>query len=267
MNMKKKSLLMLLVIVVAILVVSFVSVTYAWFLSRYSAEYDFVVKADSHIVLRYESSLQFAPGTTQSTESNKILVAKAKSANPISNTLQETPSGLDVFDTSKVAVSANCVRFSATGAYWVGNITESGALSFALSATPENNDAYDLVQYGELSYAVVFDYFGQKTVLYYNGTYYTTTPQVTTPITLPNTATTFATDADDPWYPIPADQQITINYDEETRVIFENGMRLLPNTRFAFRLYVFAAKVDDFTDMDWNGQNVHITATISVPNE
>lgn len=276
MNTKKKALLFLIITIVVLVSVSVVTVTYAWFLSRYSENYDFELESDSHVVLRYESALVFASGEA-SADSNKIHVAKANVAAPLSQTV--TPlAPMDVFDSTKVDVIANCVRFTATGAYWYGNGTGPGALSFALTATPQSNAGYDLVRYGELDYVVIFHYEGFD-VLLFDGQYYTNSTSVkttaganldlsgNTSLTLPSAANTFASaDSQDPWYLIPANSSVALLFGEEWKEVFNNGLILLPNTQFAFTLYVFAAKEDDFVDPAWNGQTVSIQATLSVPN-
>ena len=276
MNTKKKALLFLVITVVVLVSVSVIGVTYAWFLSRYSENYDFELDSDSHVVLRYESELVFASGNA-SADSNKIHVAKANSAAPLSQSVAPL-APLDVFDGTKVAEIANCVRFSATGAYWYGNGTDPGALTFTLTATPQSNASYDLVRYGELDYVVIFHYEGLD-VLLFDGQYYTNSTSVKTTggedldlsgnasITLPSVTNTFtSTDAQDPWYLIPANSSVTLLFGEERKEVFNNGLILLPNTQFEFTLYVFAAKADDFVDPAWNGQTVNIQATISVPN-
>ena len=164
---------------------------------------------------------------------------------------------------------------------WYGNGTESGELSFSLVAKPQNNANYDLVHYGELDYVVIFEYLGHK-ILLFDGVYYTNSTQIETtngttisltgtPLVLPTAATAFGTDGTDPWYPIPTNTVITeeITQADNTTVrkdIFSDGLLLLPNTRFAYTLYVFAAKGDDLMDQAWNGQTISLEATISVPN-
>ena len=276
MNTKKKTLLFLLITVVAIVAVSVVTVTYAWFLSRYSENYDFELESKSHVVLRYESTLNFASGNAN-TASNHIVVAAMDPATPLSSTLL---SPLDLFDTTKVRSAAQAVKVAARGAYWYGNETRSGALAFSLTAKPQNNSNYDLVYYGELEYVAIFEYLGHKFLLF-DGNYYTNSTQVTTtggetydlvgtPLTLSTSATAFGSDGVDPWYPIPADtvitEEVTISDSTVRKDIFVNGLLLLPNTRFAYTLYVFAAKGDDLMDQAWNGQTISLEATISVPN-
>lgn len=269
---KKKSLLILSALVIAILAFSLIGVTYAWFLSRYSENYDFVLDSDSHVVLRYEASLNFASGA-QSDAGNKILIAQANPAQPL-NISQTALAPLDVFDSTKVATVANAVKFTATGAYWYGNETTKGALSFSLTATPGNDANYDLVHYGELGYVWIIEYLGVKVMLF-DGKYYTNTATVQgstgSPVDLPTTGTVtlpsnaFAAADAEVWYPIPANTAIAVEYNEEAEDVFLNGIKLLPNTRFEMTLYVFAAKADDFVDPLWNGQTVSLAATISVP--
>ena len=288
MTRKKKSLIFLIVSIVTLVSVSLISVTYAWFLSRYSENYDFVVESENHVVLVYESALAFASGN-QSTATNVIKIAEAKKTVGIQ---QGAPAPLDVFDvdtvspphTGKMKTSANAVKFTASGAYWYGYGTESGLLSFSLAAKPQNNANYDLVHYGELDYVVVFEYMHleQNTkILLFDGAYYINVQQVTstnganvtlsgTPLVLPSTATTFDLDGAETWYPIPANtvitKEITTSSGTERKDVFRNGLLLLPNSQFAFTLYVFASKADDFMDPAWNGQTIALEATISVPN-
>ena len=284
MTRKKKSLLFLLISVVTLVSVSLITVTYAWFLSRYSENYDFVLESESHVVLVYETNLAFASGT-QSTETNQIKVGQLK---PSAGIQTRAYAPLDVFDVDTVspahsgvmATSANAVKFTASGAYWYGYGTDSGQLSFSLAAKPQNDGNYDLVHYGELDYVVIFQYMGHH-ILLFDGAYYTDSTQVTTtggatltlngtPLVLPSTATTFGTDGAEAWYPIPANNvittEITTSAGTERKDIFRNGLLLLPNTQFAFTLYVFAAKPDYLMDMAWNGQTIDLEATISVPD-
>ena len=274
MNTKKKALLFLIITVVVLFSASVVTVTYAWFLSRYSENYDFEVESDSHVVLRYETALDFASGN-QNTSTNKIIVAGAKDSFGAL-----TP--FDVFDvdmedpahTGKVRTAAQAVKFTATGAYWYGRGTASGALSFDLVANPQNNASYDLIHYGELGYVAIFEYQGKKFLLY-NGNYYTNSTTVESTggesanlsgnqsLALPTASTAFGEDGTDPWYLI--DCEITAEFDEVRKTIFNNGLQLLPNTQFILTLYVFATKADDFMDPAWNGQTVELAATISVP--
>ena len=282
--MKKKSLIFLVASMVTLVVVSLVTVTYAWFLSRYSENYDFVLESESHVVLVYETALDFASGD-QTTATNKIRIAELKT-NAGLQTGSYDP--LDVFDvdtvapahTGKMSTSANAVKLTATGAYWYGYGTESGLLSFSLAAKLQNDANYDLVHYGELDYVVIFEYMGHS-ILLFDGEYYINSTQVTTtggetltltgtPLVLPSTESTFGTVGEDAWYPIPKNsvitKEITTSVGTERKDIFRNGLLLLPNTQFAFSLYVFAAKADYFMDPAWNGQTVNLEATISVPN-
>lgn len=281
---KKRSLILLIVSLLTLLAVSMISVTYAWFLSRYSENYDFLLKSESHVVLMYESTLAFPSGTTQNTSANQIKVAELKPAAIGIQTGAYSP--MDVFDVDGVghsglmAASANAVHFTAQGGYWYGYGTESGELSFSLVAKPQNNSNYDLVHYGELDYVVIFDYCDYK-ILLFDGVYYTNSREVLTTggdtmqlsgtsLVLPTTAATFGTDGTDPWWQIPMDgnhpitTEITTSTGTEVKEIFNNHLLLLPNTVFAFTLYVFAAKPDYLMDMAWNGQVIGLEATISV---
>lgn len=284
MTMKKKSLIFLIASIVMLVTVSLVTVTYAWFLSRYSENYDFVLESESHVVLTYETALTFASGD-QAASTNRIRVAELKTGVGMQTGAYAL---LDVFDvdtvtpahTGKMKTSANAVKFTAQGAYWYGYGTDSGLLSFSLAAKPRNDSTYDLVHYGELDYVVIFEYMGYR-ILLFEGNYYTNSTEVPTtggstltlsgsPLVLPSTATTFGTDGADPWYPIPENsvitKEITTSDNTERKDIFSNGLLLLPNTQFAITLYVFAAKADDFMDQAWNGQTIALEATISVPN-
>ena len=282
MNMKKKTLLFLIIALVVMVSVSLISVTYAWFLSRYSETYDMVLRSESLVVLTYETEIGFVSGT-QSTSTNKITIATLKPSEK-----GNAFSPLDVFDvdtvnpahTGKMTTAAQAVKFNATGAYWYGYGTESGALSFDLVAKPQNDATYDLVHYGELGYIVIFEYMSQKFLLY-DGKYYTNSTTVRTGSgnvsvsgneTFPLTTAKFdAGGNSEIWYRISASTVITKVFDEGTEEereeqIFHDGLLLLPNTQFAYTLYVFAAKPDDLFDQAWNGQTVRLEATISVPN-
>ena len=124
MKKSKKALIILIVTVVAVLVVGTVTTTYAWFLSRYTKEYDFVLQAESPIIIKYESDLVFHTGDRE-TAGNTLIPAKAKQTVAID---QQALAAIDVFDvnvaepphTGKVASAAHPVKFSASGAYWTG---------------------------------------------------------------------------------------------------------------------------------------------------
>jgi len=272
---KKKSLTFLAIIVAVLLFVGLITTTYAWFMYRYSEKYDFVLESDNHVVFVYETQLTFAPGTQQSTPANKILVAEANRTVGISAGAL-TP--LDMFDTGAVKRSANAVKLTAEGAYWYGYATDRGQLNFSLSAKPQSDANYDLITYGELDYIVIFRY-KNRDIMMFDGNYYVNTTTLTRTngttldlsecdtITLPNTASTFGADGNDPWYLIPSDESIGEMVGEERVEIFNNEILLLPNTEFSYRLYVFAAKTDELVDPLWIGQTISLEATISVPEQ
>ena len=116
MKKSKKAWIILVVAIVAVLVVGTVTTTYAWFLSRYSKDYTFVLQSESPIIIKYESDLVFASGD-RATAGNTLIPAVAEQTVGIE---QEALAAIDVFDTEKVQTAAHAVKFTAGGAYWTG---------------------------------------------------------------------------------------------------------------------------------------------------
>ncbi|GEM_PF-5635057 len=248
---KKKALLITVIAVLAVVIVGSVSVTYAWFLSRYSAEYRFVLESESHVVLQYESDLTFASGSI-SDAGNKLVPAVSKSSAGLSGTVYEP---MDMFDTSVVQTAASCAHYRANAAYWTGAGEDKGELSFALSAVVSGgNEDYDLVTWGEIDYIVIFAYKGDR-ILLYDGVYYTNEGNGDADFVLPTAVYSGAGMAS--WYEI-ADAE---------KVKTQGGVRYLlldPNTEFEFDLYAFVAKTDELLDPAINGARIDFTARISV---
>ena len=248
---KNKVLLISIIAVVAVIVVGSVSVTYAWFLSRYSSEYEFKLEADEHVILQYETGLSFASGAVNDS-GNLLVPAVSKSSAGLNQTIY-TP--IEMFNTTKVASSATAVHYQASGAYWTGSASTVGEFSFRLAAAVQGgNSSYNLVTNGEIAYAVVFHYLG-KSILLYNGQYYTNEGTGTADFTLPSAITSDVGLID--WY--------VLSSAERVRTV--NGVKYLlltPNTEFEFDLYVFVGKTDELLDPAINGKTITLSATIAV---
>lgn len=248
---KNKILLISIIAVVAVIVVSSVTVTYAWFLSRYSSEYEFRLEADEHVILQYETGLTFASGTANDS-GNQLVPAVSKSSAGLSQT---TNAAIDMFNTTKVASSATAVHYQASGAYWTGSASTVGELSFSLAAAVQGgNSAYNLVANGEIAYAVVFRYLG-KSILLYNGQYYTNEGTGTADFTLPIAVTSDLGLID--WYVLSSAERVRT-------VSGKKYLLLTPNTPFEYDLYVFVAKTDELLDPSINGKTITLSATIAV---
>lgn len=135
----KKTFLLMIVSILAVVVVGTVSVTYAWFLSRYEKEYDFVLESDSPVIIKYEADLAYASGN-RSTATNVLIPATEKKAAAAISQGSLTP--LQVFDvdvadpahTGAVASAAQAVKYTASGAYWTGEGENIGAFTPQLHA-------------------------------------------------------------------------------------------------------------------------------------
>lgn len=140
MKRNRKAFIILIITVLAVLVVGAVTTTYAWFLSRYAAEYDFVLNSQSPMILKYEANLDFASGTRASA-GNLLIPATQKvfdsTGTPIPTISQPAFDPLDVFDvdtvdpahTGKVATAAQAVKYTASGAFWTGEEQTIGAFT------------------------------------------------------------------------------------------------------------------------------------------
>jgi len=272
MSAKKKHLLFLIVAVLAVVVVGTTTVTYAWFLSQYSSEYEFQLDSEesNRLILIYESDLAFANGNI-STPSNALIPATAKATIGIE---QGELDPLDVFDvdtvnpahTGMMASAAQAVHYTAKGAYWVGSRSTAGELSFTLNAYVKEggvaDTTYDLAADGEIAYFVLFTYMGEN-ILYYNGRYYKN-DTVSYTLTMPDifTASTLRY-----WRPLVSTD--TKAYRGVTAfALTTDGTQLLlaPNSSFIYDLYVFVAKPDELLDdAVLNGKTLQLNATISVP--
>ena len=130
MKKNKKAFIFLIISVVTVLVVGTVATTYAWFLSRYSKEYEFVLESMSPVIIKYETQLDFASGT-QSTAGNTLVPATAKTLVGISQGALEPMNMFDVDTvtpehTGVVKTAAHAVSFVADGAYWTGEAETVG---------------------------------------------------------------------------------------------------------------------------------------------
>lgn len=273
MTAKKKYLLFLIIAVMAVVIIGIGTVTYAWFLSLFSSEYEFQLDSDDHnrVVLIYESDLAFLSGDIN-TSTNVIIPAVAKQTTGMA---QSALGPLDVFDvdtvtpshTGKVQTVAQAAHFTATGAYWVGASDTIGVLTFSLAAYAKDagvpNTTYDLIDRGELSYFVLFTYMSDK-YLYYNGQYYMNDTQNYTMI-LPDL---FGVSTLCYWRPLTASDVKTDPYRSVASFVFTtDGTQFLlaPNSEFTYDLYVFAAKTDAELDPYLKGKAVQLRATIMVP--
>ena len=77
MKRNKKALLIVVIAIVAVFAFGVISTTYAWFLSRYGTDYEFVLNSESLIILTYETDIAYASGGI-STGSNVLVPATEK---------------------------------------------------------------------------------------------------------------------------------------------------------------------------------------------
>ena len=255
MTKNKKYLLLLVIAVLAVVVVGTGTVTYAWFLSLQSAQYEFELNSvDDHVILQYETEVAFASGNVD-TSSNKLLPATAKSsgAGLISANAQITyDEPLDMFRTTKVESVARAVRFAATGAYWVGASTTSRDLIFEVSANVSGDD-FDLVAAGEISYVAILHYNNDK-FMYYNGKCYLNVSEVSADLTLPTGIV--GSDTERYWRELTA---------EDTTMTTDGTKMLLPpNSEFSYDLYLFIAQTEELMEPEMNGKTLALTVTIGV---
>ena len=283
MKRNKKALILLISIVVTVFFVCTITATYAWFLSRYTREYEFVLRSDSPVVLKYESELTFRSGNIE-TAANVLVPATAKATVGIA---QQALSPLDVFDvdtvspahTGKVAVAAHAVAFTASGAYWTGETTTVGEFSLEVKAflssyataqsitsetlSTNGNDAHELTRRGEIDSIVIFDYLGYE-ILCYDGTFYLNTDETAGAVT---DFDFLSLGGEHNWHAIAANA--TVSYDDGSGardVTIYDGTHLLlqPNITFDFDLYAFVAKTDEELDPEINGQQITLFATIKI---
>ena len=279
MKRNKKAFIILVVTIVAVFLAGTITATYAWFLSRFTREYDFVLQSDSPVVLKYETDLAFRSGDID-TPANVLVPATAKATVGIQ---QQALSALDVFDvdtvspahTGKVQSAAQAVAFTASGAYWTGESTEVGEFSVELRAFlteyAEDNyidaetldtfasDGHELVHRGEIDGIFVFHYLGYE-ILYYDDLYYLNTDVQAGEI---HDFDFLGLGAEYHWHPIIATD--TVSYMDESVEIYDGASLLLqPNTPFSFDLYAFVAKTDEELDPEINGQGISLFATIKI---
>ena len=141
MKRNKKAFIILVISVVAVLVVGAVATTYAWFLSRYARDYEFILDSMSDVIIKYEVDLDYASGNI-STASNVLIPATEKNYESSGAISQGAMTALDVFDvdtldpahTGKVATAAQAVKYTATGAYWTGDSVKKGDFTPQLHA-------------------------------------------------------------------------------------------------------------------------------------
>ena len=280
MKHSKKSWIILLVAVLAVVVVGTVTTTYAWFLSRYNRDYEFVLESESFSILKFESELNFASGERSSSQ-NVLIPAKAKHLNGIE---QQALDPFDVFDntpsTGAVASAAQAVKFTASGAYWTGDSASAGRFLPLLQAYPsvfvsenqitQNNLVTklgtaavvrnDLVTRNEIEFFMIFNYLGTY-FLYYDGAFYVVESQEqNADFTLP----AVAEPDDDFRYWIQLDHTSRITYGTSLQVIdnMDTYFLLQPNTRFSFTLYVFVEKTDEELDPEINGEAISLFLTL-----
>jgi len=279
MKRNKKAFIALVITVVSVFLIGTITATYAWFLSRFTREYDFVLQSDSPVILKYETDLAFAEGDIDTPE-NVLIPATAKATVGIA---QQALSPLDMFDvdvespahTGKMQSAAQAAVFTASGAYWTGETTTVGEFSFEMKAflkdyadeqfiDAENlstfvSDGHELVNRGELDCIVILDYLGYE-ILYYNGAYYLNTEVSTGAVT---TFDFLGLDGEYNWHLLVAFD--TVSYSDANVAIYDGTYLLLqPNTTFSFRMYAFVAKTDEELDPEINGQSVTLFATIKL---
>ena len=254
MRKNKKYFLLLVIAILAVVVVGTGTVTYAWFLSLQSAQYEFELDSESHVILQYETAIDFQSGTIN-TSANKLLPATAKSSGAGLTSLNAQltyDEPLDMFRTAKVESAARAVRFAATGAYWVGAGTTPADLSFAVSANIAG-DTFDLVAAGEISYLAIF-YYNNNKFMYYNGKCYLNVSEVSADLTLPTGIV--ALDTERYW------RELTV---EDTTMTTDGTKILLaPNSEFSYNLYVFIAQPEELMEPEMNGKTLAMTVTIGV---
>ena len=285
MKRSKKAFIILMVVVALVVVVGTIATTYAWFLSRYSREYEFVLESDSHEIIKYESDLTFASGTI-STPSNVLIPATAKTLTGIE---QQALAPLDMFDvdtvspahTGAVKTAAQGVRFTANAAYWAGELTTAGRFrpelrayltSFATAQSLNESTllsdvtagvkplaANDLVQNGEVDYFMIISYRNEK-YLYYDGTFYLSVAlEANADLVLYEAAE--ATDRF--WKTIESTDEFS---GTEQRILDNTGeyFCLLPNTTFSFTICAFMAKTDEELALSVNGERISFFATLRI---
>lgn len=281
MRKNKKAFIILIVSVIAVLVVGAVTTTYAWFLSRYVRTESFDLSADSSVIIMFETELNFASGGQND---NSLVPATAKQTVGID---QEALSPLDVFDvdvaepehTGKVETAAQPVKFTTQGAYWTGELTDTGRFSFSLEAYLNNvaqnaraaNGVNDLAgtRRGEIGYYLVIYYLNQI-ILYYGDNYYILNEQSESQVTaFGNLGLTNAElgleEGTYYWHTMPTSTQIQIGEEEDTWSFFDGTYLLLkPNTTFDIALYAFVAKTDEELDPAINGQTITLVANLKI---
>ena len=274
MRRNKKAFLALLITTIAVFAIGTVSVTYAWFLSRYSMEYGFELDSESSsVVIKYEAGLVFATGD-ESTPSNALVPATAQKTVGIE---QDALSPLDMFDedvaatehTGAVKTAAHAVAFTSEGAYWTGARTDVAYFTPELHAylstyapvqawqntTPQlsvletaTHTAHDLVAQGEVDFVMVIAYRGEQ-ILYCEGDYYVfddTEAAANVPYLPAEIASTY-------WHKIGQND----TYGDTADKYLENGALCLdPNTTFTVTWYVFMAKTDEELDPAINGETL-----------
>lgn len=283
MRRNKKTFILLIGIVITVFLAGTITATYAWFLSRYSRMYDFVLGSDSPVILKYETDLSFRSGDID-TPANILVPATAKRTVGIE---QQALSPLDMFDadtvnpahTGKVRAAAQAVAFTASGAYWTGEANTVGEFSIEIKAflasyataqsitsetiATHGDDARELTQRGELGYIVIFAYLGYD-MLYYDGTYYLNTTETAGAV---DAFDFLALDGEHHWHAVQAHD--TVSYDDGSgsqEVEIYDGAHLLlqPNCTFDFDLYAFVAKTDEELDPEINGKEITVFATIMI---
>ena len=257
MSGKKKSMLIAIIASLVVIVVGSVSVTYGWFLSRGSSEYGFVLKADDHVILQYETDLNFANSGTSADEENCLVPAVAELTFGLDQREYEP---IDMFDPSAVETVATAAHFHTKAAYWAGSSVDKGELALKVSATVKGgSSAYDLVEWGEIDYIAIFSYVwdgtdATKKVLYYDGEWYSDIETAASPFIVPLSVT--------------GDQALTTWYvlNDTDKVKISNSIKYLlmsPNREFELDLYAFVAKTDELLDPAINGQTISLSATLN----
>ena len=271
MKRNKKVFLILVFIVLTVFAVGTISVTYAWFLSRYEHRYSFILESDSNVILSYESGISFQSGDIDT--NTNILIPAVRTAGGAAID-EEALAPFDMFGAvapaanAKLTAQARAIKFKAKGAYWTGKGTTNGQFSFCLEGylstvvvgEREKDGVNDLVgsKRNELDYIVIFDYFGEK-ILLCEGAYYLYSNSANDLILPVGLESTYRN-----WQLLTSADRISYGT-ASLQLVDANGYLLLqPNTTFEYTLYVFLAKAETEFDPAINGQSISLKATLTV---
>ena len=261
MKRNKKAFIILVFIVLTVFAVGTISVTYAWFLSRYEQEYTFILEAQSQVILSYEADLRFSSGEASTPANHLIPAVRSGGGAQIDD---QALTSLEMFDTTKVT-SAQAVSYTAKGGYWTGKGTDVGQFTFLLEGYLTTVQEANRVAGGvndlagskrnELDYIVIFDYLGQKILLFHDE-YYLSSTAALADLTLPEglVGPTYL------YWKLSAPGSTLV--DDTHKYLL-----LQPNTTFEYTLYVFLAKTEKEFDPEINGKTISLKATLKVEED